>query len=119
MDDQRAKELLKAERQRVEELLEASAPADAEDRTDVDEPRDNGDMAQDLNLGGVGDAIQDSLRDRLAALDRADERLAAGTFGISLQSGNPIPDERLEVDPTAELTVDEAAAHEASDETAV
>lgn len=119
MDDQRAKDLLKAERERVEELLEASEPAGEEDRTDVDEPRDNGDMASELNLGGVGDAIKDSLRDRLAALDRADERLAAGTYGLSVQSGAPIPDGRLEADPTAELTVEEAAEQEASDETAV
>jgi DnaK suppressor protein len=119
MDEQRAQQLLQAERQRVEGLLEASVPADEEDRTDVDEPRDNGDMAQELNLGGVGDAIQESLRERLAALDRADERLAAGTYGTSIQSGAPIPDARLEADPAAELTVEEAAAQEASDETAV
>jgi RNA polymerase-binding transcription factor DksA len=33
-----------------------------------------------------------------------------------VQSGEPIPDERLEVDPAAELTVQEAAAREAADQ---
>jgi DnaK suppressor protein len=35
--------------------------------------------------------------------------LAAGSYGISVRSGAPIPDERLEADPTTELTVEEAA----------
>ena len=44
----------------------------------------------------------------LAALDRAERRLEDGTFGLSVRSGVPIPDDRLEADPAAELTVDEA-----------
>ena len=47
--------------------------------------------------------------DRLAALDRADQRLRDGTYGLSVRSGKPIPDERLEAYPTAELTVEEAS----------
>ena len=31
----------------------------------------------------------------------------AGTFGFSVDSGAPIPDERLEASPTAELTFEE------------
>jgi len=45
----------------------------------------------------------------LAAVDRAEQRVEAGTYGISVRSGQPIPDDRLEADPTAELTVEEAA----------
>ena len=44
---------------------------------------------------------------QLAAVERAEARLAAGTYGLSVESGDPIPDERLEVLPTAERTVDE------------
>jgi DnaK suppressor protein len=40
-------------------------------------------------------------------VERAEARLAAGTYGVSVQSGERIPDERLEARPTAELTVDE------------
>src|SRR2546427_401071 len=49
-----------------------------------------------------------SARARLAAIDRAEQRLDAGTYGRSIRSGQLIPDERLEADPAAELTVDEA-----------
>jgi hypothetical protein len=47
---------------------------------------------------------------RLDAVARAEARLAAGSYGKSVKSGLPIPDERLEADPAAELTVEEAAA---------
>ena len=53
-------------------------------------------------------------RARLAALERAEARLAAGIYGRSVRSGRPIPDERLEADPLAELTVDEARPGAAS-----
>ena len=45
-------------------------------------------------------------------MERAEARLAAGTYGLSVQSGEPIPDERLEVVPTAELTVEEERAQD-------
>ena len=56
----------------------------------------------------MDDALAASLRDRLAALGRAEQRLGNGTFGRSVRSGLPIPDERLEADPAAELTIEEA-----------
>jgi hypothetical protein len=55
-------------------------------------------------------AVAQLLRARWAALERAEARLAAGSYGRSVRSGQPIPDERLEADPLAELTVQEAAA---------
>jgi hypothetical protein len=57
-------------------------------------------------------AVDQLLRARWAALERAEARLAAGSYGRSVRSGQPIPDERLEADPLAELTVEEAAAAE-------
>jgi DnaK suppressor protein len=58
----------------------------------------------------MDDAVAESLRDRLAALDRALRRLDDGSYGRSVQSGLPIPDERLDADPAAELTIEEARA---------
>jgi DnaK suppressor protein len=58
----------------------------------------------------MDDAIAESMRDRLAAIDRALKRLDDGTFGRSVRSGLPIPDDRLEADPAAELTIEEARA---------
>lgn len=112
MDEQRAKELLTTERERVEDLLAAGSGTAQEEQSDDSEPPDSSDSGDELAREGVADAVQESLRDRLAAIDRADERLAAGTYGVSVESGAPIPDARLEVDPAAELTVDEAAAAE-------
>ena len=49
---------------------------------------------------------------RLDAIERALHRLDDGTYGRSVRSGDPIPDERLEADPAAELTIEEARAAE-------
>ena len=40
------------------------------------------------------------------------QKLAAGTYGLSVQSGDPIPDERLEALPTAERTLEEQRLHD-------
>jgi DnaK suppressor protein len=40
-------------------------------------------------------------------VERAEQRLADGTFGRSVESGEPIADERLEAFPTAERTAAE------------
>jgi DnaK suppressor protein len=45
----------------------------------------------------------------LAAVERAEARIDAGTYGLSVESGEPIPDERLETIPTAERTAEEQA----------
>ncbi|GAB3444103.1 hypothetical protein GCM10027517_23240 [Phycicoccus ginsengisoli] len=112
MDLDRAKQLLLAERERINGLLASSATARAEDN---DAERDAGDGdadgAQPLEHEALDIAISTSLKERLAAVDRAEERLANGTYGLSVESGEPIPDDRLEADPAAELTVAEAAKH--------
>ncbi|HLR62727.1 MAG TPA: hypothetical protein VK097_09835 [Lentibacillus sp.] len=45
--------------------------------------------------------------DQLEEVDAALERIENGTFGISEKSGKPIPEERLEAEPTARYRVDE------------
>lgn len=110
MDEQRARELLDAERARLEQLLAGQATAAQEDRDSVDEPSGLSDPAEPLTAEATDDAVTASLRDRLAAVERAEQRLEAGTYGRSVRSGEVIPDERLEADPAAELTVEEAAA---------
>jgi RNA polymerase-binding transcription factor DksA len=45
---------------------------------------------------------------------RAEARLAKGTFGLSVESGARIPDERLEAEPLAERTVEEQFRFERS-----
>jgi DnaK suppressor protein len=108
MDPERARELLEGERQRVEQALAGLRGREAEGHSEQDEP--GGRDSEDLNERGLDDARQEDLTAQLAAVERAEARLAAGTYGISVRSGEPIPDERLEALPTAELTVEEQSA---------
>jgi DnaK suppressor protein len=110
MDENRARSLLQAERAEVQGLLAGSEQAGEEDREAEDEEggTDSVDPATSLTAEGMDDAITDSMRDRLAAIDRALKRLDDGTYGRSVRSGVAIPDERLEADPAAELTIEEA-----------
>jgi DnaK suppressor protein len=107
MDADRAHELLAAERARIERALarlrheEDSEPADEFDAAN---------LASDLYQEEFDEGLADDLREQLAAVERAEQRLAAGTYGLSIDSGQPIPDERLEAIPTAELTAEEERA---------
>jgi DnaK suppressor protein len=116
MDDERARELLLAERTRVEGLLAGTSRAGSDDRDEANARGDMADPAQRLTAEQGDDAVQEGLQTRLRAIESAELRLAAGNYGRSIRSGAPIPDERLEADPTAELTVDEAAAGETPNE---
>jgi DnaK suppressor protein len=109
MDEDRARTLLGAERARVEGLLGDTTAAGQQDRAAANEPGELADPAERLTAEEVDDAIAGGLRERLAAIDRAERRLEDGVFGYSIRSGVPIPDDRLEADPAAELTVEEAA----------
>ncbi len=109
MNDQRARELLDTERRRVEGLLHEATEAFHEDRRAENQTGDIADPAERLTAEGLDNALISGLRDRLAQIERAEARLEAGTYGRSVESGLPIPEERLEADPAAELTVEEAA----------
>jgi DnaK suppressor protein len=105
MEPDRARHLLAAERARIEEALSAlenDGPLDADDQREPgDEDSEN--LYQDqFDAGRVED-----LRKELTAVERAEARLAEGTYGLSVESGEPIPDGRLEARPTAERTVEE------------
>ncbi|MBV9423919.1 MAG: hypothetical protein JOZ98_13475 [Solirubrobacterales bacterium] len=106
MDPERARELLERERTRVEESLAAlqrEGPLEGDERLEPGDV-DSEDLYQDeFDAGRIED-----LRRQLAAVQRAEERLAAGTYGLSVVSGNPIPDARLEALPTAETTIEES-----------
>jgi DnaK suppressor protein len=114
MDLDKARELLLTERTQVQQLLADLRTDRTQDHAAERETGDIADPAQPLEAQGVDDAVATGLRDRLAALDRALQRVADGSYGRSVRSGAPIPDERLAADPAAELTVQEAAADEAA-----
>ena len=108
MDPDRARALLARERQRLEQAIARLEDADRQEAAVGDEPgeRDSEELyQQEFDTGFAED-----LEEQLAAVERAEARLAAGTYGLSVESGKPIPDQRLEALPTAERTVDEQAA---------
>lgn len=108
METQRARELLERERLEVERLL-ADTRRDADAASDsAREPGDREDTAEPLTDEQSDRAVVESLEARLEAIARAEARLRDGTYGRSVRSGAVIPDDRLEADPAAELTVQEA-----------
>jgi DnaK suppressor protein len=105
MELERARELLASERSRIERELAALTREGPLEGSGRREPGERG--SQDLYQDEFDAGRREELEGELAALARAESRLAAGTFGLSLESGEPIPDERLEAVPTAERTVEE------------
>ena len=110
MDQNRARELLRAEREDLQQLVRGTEAVANEDLHSLDGPGDEVDVGQELTAEANDNAVVGDLRARLDAIDRALARIEAGTYGKSVLSGKPIPDERLEADPAAELTIEEARA---------
>src|SRR3954453_13064139 len=108
MDIDRARELLAAERRRLEYALTQRAHQD--DGEESDPFYNPANLAADLYRDELNEGLADDLRAELTALQRAEQRLATGTCGLSIESGRPIPDARLEALPTAELTIEEQRA---------
>jgi len=106
MDQERARALLAAERERIERTLAHLGHQDTGEPADEEDP---GNLATDLYQDELDEGLADDLREELAGVERAEARLAAGTYGISIESGKPIPDERLEAIPSAERTAEEEA----------
>jgi len=105
MEPERARELLARERARIEEGLAAvgdDVPLESDQQL---EPGDRD--SEDLYMDELDETRHEQLKRDLAALERAEARLAAGTYGLSVDSGQPIPDARLEALPLAERTVEE------------
>jgi DnaK suppressor protein len=103
MDRERARELLRRERERIEKALASQAGSRGGELNDPAE------QATAFYIDELSAAVHQRLAEELAAVERAERRLAAGTYGLSIESGKPIPDERLEAIPTAERTADEQA----------
>jgi DnaK suppressor protein len=108
MDDAHARELLARERERIEKAL-VGFETPPEDR---DEPRDAGDDANELFDEELDEGVAQRLRNELAAIERAEKRLEEGSYGLSIESGEPIPDGRLEAIPWAERTAEEQGRYE-------
>jgi DnaK suppressor protein len=105
MDDTQARELLERARKRVEHSLAELVGTDDDELSHL--PEHQADDATPLHDKELDEGIADQRRDELAAIERAERRLAEGTYGLSIESGEPIPDARLEAIPWAERTIEE------------
>ena len=104
------------QRQRLEELhdeltrlrdgLEGDQQNRAEDEGDMTE-HDPGDMSQSLFTREVDATVEEQVERRLQHVERALQKIDEGTYGLSDESGEPIPKGRLEAVPEAILTVEE------------
>jgi RNA polymerase-binding transcription factor DksA len=106
VDPERARARLEAETPEFEQARGHRRHQDDGDDTGWVE---SGNLAADLYLDKL-EALGEELRDRLAALERAAQRLAADMHGLSVERRRPIPDARFEAFPTTERTVKEERA---------
>ncbi len=112
MDADRAAQRLSAERERIEShlaRLRGEMPTDS-----LVDDTDPGDQAYDINERERDAGRISELEDELRAIERAEQRLAEGTYGLSVESGEPISDARLERLPAAERTAEEQRRWERS-----
>ena len=111
MDPGRARELLTRERERIEGELRALR-ADRGDGELAGVDQHNADAGSDLFENERDQSVIERLERELEAIARAEQRVEDGTYGISVESGEPIPEGRLEAVPWAERTADEQGRFE-------
>lgn len=115
-----SQEFIERQRKRLvalrDRLLGAEGNAVADARTfqeeHGEEARDSEDKAQDMEQNEIHQALHDIDKRRLADIDRALQKIADGTYGLSELSGQPIPKARLEAVPEAMLAVEEELRRE-------
>jgi DnaK suppressor protein len=84
----------------------------ADDERDLGEAEgdttlDSGDLSQDIFTREMDASIGEQVERRLGEVDRALRKIEEGTYGLSDESGDPIPRGRLEAIPEATRTVEE------------
>jgi DnaK suppressor protein len=115
------REFVEKQRERLEELraelrrmvtgLEEDQEDRAEDEGDLTE-HDSGDMSQSLFTRELDATVEQTVEQRLRAVERALQKVEEGTYGLSEASGEPIPKGRLEALPEALYTVEEQQERE-------
>ena len=97
---------LKAELERVRYGLQEDQKFRAEEEGYFTQ-HDSGDMSQSLFTREVDATVEQQVERRLQHVERALQKIEEGTYGLSDDSGEPIPRGRLEVAPEAIRTVEE------------
>ena len=112
IDEAHARELLQRERERIEAQLadvERLRRSELEEIESATDPDDDSELIEERALD---EELAEPVRDRLEAIGRAEKRLEDGTYGFSVESGEPIPAARLEAVPWAERTTEEQERYE-------
>lgn len=116
MDELRARRLVEAERARVERALEDALQGEKrEAEIQSQQPGEREETGTPMAAAELAEGLIPELRERLRAVERAERRLDDGTYGLSVESGARIPDERLEANPLAERTTAEQTRYERLD----
>lgn len=113
MDPDEARALLTRERQRIESAIAALRQDITANAGDEDE-REIGAGAARMQDEEIDLGLLEQLENEHDAVARAEQRLVAGTYGLSVESGELIADERLSLIPWAERTAEEQAKVDAS-----
>jgi len=88
MDQQRARDLLERERKRIRDELAGLGLEPIDELSSTDLADDASELYQEeVDVGRI-----DELRSQLAAVERAEDRLRRGRYGLSVESGIPITD---------------------------
>ena len=110
------RKFIEHQRVRLEELraeLVGVRDSAQEDRRDLAEQEedftqhDSGDMSYSLFTREVDSTLEEQVGRRLRSVERALQKIEEGTYGLSDDSGEPIPEGRLEALPEAVRTVEE------------
>jgi RNA polymerase-binding protein DksA len=109
-DTKRFREMLLTERERMQKALDnihEENPGSIEDETG-DETQDQhlGDTATAMHDREVDYTLEDNAEHLLVAIDAALSRIDDGSYGVCMNCGKPIGEERLEALPWAERCID-------------
>ena len=110
VDVERFKELLEEERRRVQDAIEylhKENPGSIEDETD-DETTDNH-IAETATVTldrEIDYTLEETSEHVLAEIEGALKRIEAGTYGVCVNCGKPIAEERLAAIPWATYCID-------------
>jgi RNA polymerase-binding transcription factor len=99
-------EEMRGELTRLRDGLEGDQQNLAEAEGDMTE-NDPGDMSRSIFTREVDATVEEQVERRLQHVERALQKIEEGTYGLSDESGEPIPKGRLKAVPEAIRTVEE------------
>lgn len=102
---------LKAELERMREGLQEDQEFRAEEEEDFTQ-HDSGDMSQSLFTREMDATTEEQVSRRLEHVERALQKIEEGTYGICDDTGEQIPQGRLEAMPEAIRTVEAQQRHQ-------